>query len=142
MPIRHFDIITTEVVQLVHVNNYHWVYFSSIGCFPGHVNLLNSLPHPSISGEIRELAMNILGPNFKGIVQIPVQQQKNSSDCGVFARAFATCLVYVGNPYNIFFDTPIMRVEVSTEWLSATMPYHLNFLNLIMITCYLEGRPI
>ena len=43
-PIRQFDIIMiTEFVQLVHVNNNHWVCFSSIGCVPGHVNLLNSL---------------------------------------------------------------------------------------------------
>ena len=27
--------------------------------------------------------MNLLGPNFKGIVQILVQQQKNGSDCGI-----------------------------------------------------------
>ena len=86
--------MTTKFVQLVHVNNNQWVCFSSIGCVPGHVNLLNSLAHPVISREIRELAMNLLGPNFKGIVQIPVQQQKNGSDCGIFAIAFATCLVY------------------------------------------------
>ena len=42
-PIRQFDIMITEFVQLVHVNNNHWVCFSSIGCVPGHVNLLNSL---------------------------------------------------------------------------------------------------
>ena len=83
--------------------------FSSIGCVPGHVSLLNSLAHPVISSEIRELAMNLLGPNFDGIVQIPVQQQKNGSDCGVFATAFATCLAYGGIPRNISFDVPEMR---------------------------------
>ena len=41
--------------------------------------------------------MNLLGPNFKGIVQIPV--------------AFATCLVYGGNPCTITFDIPKMRLH-------------------------------
>ena len=55
--------------------------------------------------------MNLLGPNFKGIVQIPVQQQKNGSDCGVFAIAFATCLVYGRNPCTITFDIPKMHLH-------------------------------
>ena len=70
---------------------------------------MDSLAHPVISRELRELAMDLLGPNFKGIVQIPVQQQQNGSDCGVFGIVFATCLVYGRNPCNATFDIPKMR---------------------------------
>ena len=80
----------TEFVQLVHVNNNHWVCFSSIGCVPGHVNLLNSLAQSVISREIREIKL----------------------DCGVFAIAFATCIVYGGNPCTITFDIPKMRLHL------------------------------
>ena len=40
---------------------------------------------------------------------MPVQQQTNGSDCGVFAVAFAACLVYGENPSNVTFDIPKMR---------------------------------
>ena len=69
---------------------------------------MDSLAHPVISRELRELAMNLLGPNFKGIVQIPVQQQQNSSECGVFAIVFATCFVFGRNPCNVTFCIPKM----------------------------------
>lgn len=108
-PIRQFDVMTGEFVQIVHINNNHWVCLSSIGCLPGHANLLDSLAHAVISQESRELAMNLLGPNFKGIANIPVQQQHNQSDCGIFAIAFATCLVYGSNPCNVTFNIPRMR---------------------------------
>ena len=45
-------------------------------------------------------------PNFQGIFNIPVQQQMNASDCGVFAIAYATCLVYGQNPCTVIFDIP------------------------------------
>ncbi|CAH3031999.1 unnamed protein product [Pocillopora meandrina] len=64
---------------------------------------------PVISKELKELVEALLGPNFQGISNIPVQQQMNVSDCGVFAIAFATCLVYGQNPCNVIFDIPRMR---------------------------------
>ena len=52
--------------------------------------------------------MNLLGPNFKGVVQIPVQSQTNGSECGVFTIVFATCLVHRRNLCNVLFDIPKM----------------------------------
>lgn len=67
---------------------------SSINCAPGYVNLMDSLSSAVLSQEIIGLVENLLGPRYKGINQLPVQQQLNLSDCVVFAIAFATCLVY------------------------------------------------
>ena len=67
--------------------------------------------------------MNLLGPKFKGTVQIPVQQQKNGSDCGVFHIAFAICLVYGGSPCNIIFDFPKMCLHLLRCLHSLTLEF-------------------
>ena len=56
-----------------------------------------------------ELAYDLTGPAFQGIRCIPVQQQKNLSDCGAFSIAFATSLVYGQNPMNVTNDISQMR---------------------------------
>lgn len=108
-PCRQFDIILGDFVQILHVNNNHWVCISSINCHPGYVNLLDSLTNDVVSQEVKDLARNILGPSYQGVHILPVQQQLNLSDCGVFAIAFATCLVYAQNPQHVHFDIPMMR---------------------------------
>ena len=70
---------------------------------------MDCLAKPVISKERKELVEALLGSNFQGISNIPVQQQMNDSDCRVFAIAFATCLVYGQNPRNVIFDMPRMR---------------------------------
>ena len=108
-PVGQFDIVTSDFVQILHVNNNHWVCVSSINCAPGYVNLMDSLSNPVPSQEIVDLVKSLLGPSYKGINQLPVQQQLNTSDCGVFAIAFATCLVYGQNPSQVRFNIPMMR---------------------------------
>lgn len=108
-PVKQFDVMTAEFIQLLHVNGNHWVCMTSIGCPPGDVNLLDSLMKSVIPQEIQELAENLLGPNLNSITSIPVQQQTNLSDCGVFAIAFATCLVFGQHPSQVTFDIPRMR---------------------------------
>ncbi|XP_031565267.1 uncharacterized protein LOC116300529 [Actinia tenebrosa] len=96
-PVRQFSVVTGDFIQIVHLNNNHWACLTSIGRLPGYVNLLDSMTSP-ISQEIIEFTKNLLGPNFKNITHIPVQQQQNGSDCGVFAIAYATCLAYGKTP--------------------------------------------
>ena len=108
-PVGQFDILTSDFVHILHVNNNHCVCVSSINCAPGYVNLMDSLSNPVLSQEIVDLVKNLLGPSYKGIKQLPVQQQLNTSDCGVFAIAFATCLVYGLNPSQVRFNILMMR---------------------------------
>ena len=65
---------------------------SSIGCSPGLVNLYDSLYHDVISQEVEEQTSDLLEGNLINLNCVPVQQQTNSSDCGVFAIAFALLL--------------------------------------------------
>ena len=45
---------------------------------------------------------------------VPVQQQANGSDCGVFAIAFATCLTFETDPSKITFDIHGMRPHLAS----------------------------
>lgn len=91
-PVGQFDIVTSDFVQVLHVNNNHWVCVHSINHAPGYVNLIDSLSNSVLSQEIVDLVKNSLSPSCKGINQLPIQQQLNISDCGVFAKAFANVL--------------------------------------------------
>ena len=88
-PVRNFDVVTSEFVQLLHTGSDHWVCISSIGCVPGDVNLYDSLYHDAISQEVEEQADDLLGGSLFALNYVPVQQQTYGADCGVMAIAFA-----------------------------------------------------
>ena len=109
-PCRNFNEVNGEFVQIMHTRNSHWVCVGSLGCTDGHVNLYDSLYHNVIDDEVKFQVSNLVGPdNFIGLNVIPVQQQRNGSDCGIFAVAFATCLVLGILPESVQFDLSKMR---------------------------------
>ena len=108
-PVRNFSVVSGEFVQILHTGRDHWVCVSSIGCLPGLVNLYDSLYHDVIGQEVEDQVRNLLSESFEGVDYVPVQQQTNGSDCGVFAVAFATCLVFGTNPQDVTFDIARMR---------------------------------
>ena len=111
-PIKNFDIVTGEFVQILNTGSYHWVCVSSNGCQRGMVNLYDSLYHDVIEMEVTDQVQSLMADSFIGITNKPVQQQKNGSDCGIFAIAFATSLVYGSNPQDFTFDIPKMRLHL------------------------------
>ena len=109
---RNFNIVSGEFIQILHTDNSHWVCVSLIGCLPGIVNLYDSLYH-NIIGEVEAQVVGLVGEErLKGIAVVPVQQQPNGNDCGVFASAFATCLVHYQTPETLQFDRSIMCVNI------------------------------
>ena len=112
-PVRNFDIVSGEVVQILHTGNSHWVCVSSIGCTPGHVKLYDSFYSDAISQEIELQTNDLLGGRLLSLVPASVQQQSNGSDCGIFAIAFAACLVFGIDPSHVNFDVPNMRPHLA-----------------------------
>ena len=83
-PVRNFDIISGEFIQILHTGNKHWACASNIGCVPGTVNTYDSLYHNVVEDEIKDQISSVLGDVFSGTEVIPLQQQPNDCDCGVF----------------------------------------------------------
>ena len=65
--------------------------------------------HDIISDEVTEQTKSLPCDEFEKLVVIPVQQQNNGCDCGVFDIAYATCLIYTKDPLTGEFDIPKMR---------------------------------
>ena len=112
-PVRNFNIVSGEFVQILHTGNSHWVCVSSIGCPPGHVKLYDSLYNDAITQEIEQQTNDLLGGRLLSLVPASVQQQSNGSDCGIFAIAFAACLVFGIDPSHVNFDVPTMRPHLA-----------------------------
>ena len=91
---------------------------NSIGCQKEHVNLYHSLYHDIISNEVTEQTTSGPGDEFEKLVVIPVQQQNNGCDFGVFAIAYATCLVYTKDPLTAEFD--IQKIKQNDLILNLT----------------------
>lgn len=112
--VRNFDIASGEFIQILHTGTDHWLCISSIGCSPGVVHLFDSFYNDVILTEVEEQTQDLLGGKQVHLVYVPVRQQTNGSDCGVFAIAFATCLAFGENPAHVTFDVPKMRPHLAT----------------------------
>ena len=72
--------------------------------------MYDSLYHNVISKEVEERDINLVGTDsFSGLNVVPIQQQRNGSDCGAFAAAFATALVPGVSLNWLEFDTTKLR---------------------------------
>ena len=112
-PCRNFNQVNGEFIHILHTGEQHWVCIASVGCGDGTVNLYDSLYRNIIYSEVEDQVINLVGQaNFTGIQVVPVQQQQNGSDCGVFAAAFATCLTYGIPPQTVQFDICKMRAHL------------------------------
>ena len=114
-PVRNFDVVSGEFIQILHTGHSHWVCVSSIGCELGHVNLYDSLYHDSVlTQEVEEQTNDLLGGCLVALNPMPVQQQTNGSDNGIFAIACSTCLVFGEDPTFVNFDARSMRTHLAS----------------------------
>ncbi len=78
------------------------------------VKLFDSLYHDSVIQEVEEQTNDLLEGHLIALDPKPVQQQTNGSDCGVFAVAFATCLVFGADPTFRNFDAQGLTRHLAT----------------------------
>lgn len=111
--VRNFDVVSGEFVQILHTGSNHWVCISNIGCLPGKVHLYDSLFHDVISQEIEDQTNDLLGGDLVSLEFVPMQQQTNDSDCGVFAIAFAVSLALGTDPMHVTCDVRRMHLHLA-----------------------------
>ena len=98
----------------------HWICTSSIGCGKHHhVNVLDSLGYfmgplnLETPLQIAKIYSVPLGERHLRIKKLSVQQQHGTSDCGLFALAFATEICSRGDAQAACFDQKKMRRHLS-----------------------------
>ncbi len=102
-------------VQILHDGSYHWVAISTVNCKPGEVIYMDSLFTGKITQDIQRQICSIVRHEQEtlSVKVIPVQQQKGSVDCGLFAMAFIQyILLNKEYPSAVTFDQFVMRHHV------------------------------
>ncbi|XP_047145632.2 uncharacterized protein LOC124818650 [Hydra vulgaris] len=102
-------------VQVLHDGHSHWVAISTYRCKPGEVFLMDSLFHGKVANHTKRQICAIMKCTQKKLTihALPVQQQSNGADCGVFAISFIYHIISTKtNPENITFSIPEMRAHM------------------------------
>jgi hypothetical protein len=117
-----FNVMKTEFVQILHTGHSHWVtvHATQADCTSGIVNVYDSL-HPSLTIKLKKQIACLL---FSDQNEITVnyrycQFQVGSSDCGLFALAFASILAAQDDPSKYLFDQSAMRRHIHRCLLSG-----------------------
>ena len=108
-----FRVLATDgrpFVQILHINNNHWVTVTDVGCEPGHVYIYDSM-HQYITLNCKKQICSFLKPRQKVLkfCFVNMQSQTDSSSCGLFAIAVATAITYGKDPSRCKWDVTSMR---------------------------------
>ena len=103
----------TPFIQILNINNNHWITISTNGVPPSTVKVYDS-NHGQLPRHEQKLVADIMQSCQPDIVihYIDVQKQANTSDCGLFSIAFATALTFGQDPAMTYFDQEKMRQHV------------------------------
>ena len=101
-------------VQVLHDGSLHWVTISTYGCEKGEVNLMDSMFKGAIALQTKRQICAIMHCEEEKIriKVLPIQQQSNGVDCGVYAIAYALCIASEQDPSTISFEQVSMRNNI------------------------------
>ncbi len=80
-------------LQIIFDRGNHWIVASSIGCEPHIVNVYDSI-YSSINENTKKVICNLFDKSKTNIVQVGIHHQVGDTDCGLFAIAIATSLLF------------------------------------------------
>ena len=100
----------SETVQITHTGAHHWVLLSSMYSKTAIYDSLNLQPTDFLLNQIRQLfSCDNSMPNFE---QIKCYEQVGSTDCGLFAIAYAVDILNGNNDYGFIYDQTKMREQL------------------------------
>ena len=117
-----------DFVQILHTGHLHWLCVSNVSRRSGSVNLCESMFSVSIPTCIKEQIASLVHELDKDEIEVlvqPVQQQTNSTDCGVFALAFATAICFGYDVRHCHFEVEKMRPHL---WKNVWKCFHASVL--------------
>ena len=106
----NFDVEPGEFVQILNNGRGHWLTISTIGTTHPEVQVYDSMYMFANQCIVAQTA-SLLHTNHSAITLsfMDTQKQCGQCDCGLFAVAFATALVFGEHPGTHFFDQQGMR---------------------------------
>ena len=109
-----FTLQTEEFVQVLNINNNHWIVISTIVCKQATVNVYDSL-HGRLPSHAKCVIADLLRSQEAEITinYMDVQWQSNGYDCGLFALANAAMLCNAMNPTKFTLDQGQMRKHLA-----------------------------
>ena len=97
-------------IQIIHcLERHHWITASTVNNAPGEVTEVTVMDSifKSIDQETKLTIFNLFQPtgslNQPKIKLIKIQRQKGNKDCGLFAIAMVTTIVFGKNPSKVTF---------------------------------------
>ena len=126
----HLCASPADFVQLAHIDQSHWLCFSSINCPPGVVDVYDSAPYPLSSCSVLFKQVAAVADCKNSILElryVDVQVQEGANDCGLFAIAFATALCNGIDPHSLSLDQNSMREHLISCFEEGEMlPFPLS----------------
>ena len=126
-----------EFIQILNLNNNHWIVISTIGCPAATVNVYDSL-HGTLPSRAQRVVADILQCQSTHMtVRYPdVQWQSNSHDCGLFTLANA--VADLGGVRGVQLNPPFAAssVNFSRASRSAQNLYWLHHLRMSHWSCF------
>ena len=122
----------TPFIQILNINNNHWITISTIGVPPSTVKVYDS-NHGQLPRHEQKLVLQSCQPDIV-IHYIDVQKQANTSDCGLFSIAFATAITFGQDPAMVYFDQEKMRQHIINCFhIVPTATHHRNHFYLLYL---------
>ena len=98
-------------LQVIHCRTRdHWIVASTINCKDGKVNIYDSV-FSTVDEETEEVVANLFQSSSVKMMQ--TQKQVGVEDCGLFAIATATAIVYGADPTRLVFNQASMRSHLA-----------------------------
>lgn len=114
-------------IQIVHTGGNHWLTVSNLFCESNQICVYDSLSTVLDEKDKQILSWLIRPVDDKFMIIYPaVQQQSNSSNCGLFAVAFAFVLSRNLKPENCQFREGRLRTELLTSFRCGRVRFKLE----------------
>ena len=107
-----FKVVNESFIQVLHDGALHWLTISTFKCAKDEVCVLDSMFHGNIKKHVIRQICSIVNcsKDILTVHVLPVQQQINGVDCGLFALAFAQYIACTSsNPSFVAFNSYMMR---------------------------------
>ena len=107
---KPFSTTSHGSLQVVPVNNSHWIVVSTLNCCTADITVYDSL-YSSVSMETQLIIARLLKTKKESFtIQIAkVNKQSGFDDCGVFAAAYCTSVAFGHDPTSMVYNQEYLR---------------------------------